>query len=297
VRRDPAHFHYFYAANTPPNGLFFNDQQYPYSLVGFRKAISYAIDRNKLYTIGEYGYEPPTDAIGIAGEYPSWVDKGLESQAKALATYDPNKAKAMLAQSHFTWKGGQLYDPKGHKVSIQLGVISGWTDWVLDCQILQKNLQAIGIATTVKTMDNNSWNDKADKGQLSAHLHWVNSGTTPYNLFYGYMSKESYVPTGQDASLNGQTNWERWYSPEATKLLTLFRQTTDLGTQHAIVNMLQKIQLDQMPYIPLVYGAIWYTYSTKNFGNWVAQNNYYAIGAPYQYPDNVKVMTSITPAK
>jgi peptide/nickel transport system substrate-binding protein len=297
VQRDPAHFHYFYATNNPPVTLFFNDQKYPYSLVSFRKAISYAIDRTKVYLIGEYGYEPPSDAVGIADEWPSWVDKSLEAQAKELASYKPAKARALLAKAGFTWKGGRLYDPRGHRVSIQFSVIGGWVDWVQSLQILAKNLQAIGIDASVKLMDVSGWSDKASKGLLQAAFSpWMDGGATPYYYFKAYMSKESYVPTGQAAAAKG-TNWARWWSPQAEKLLKQFSQSTDSGTQHAAIGGLQKIQLDQMPQIPVMIGATWYTYSTLHFTGWPTPSNYYSIGAPWQYPDDVKVMTSVTPVK
>jgi peptide/nickel transport system substrate-binding protein len=297
VKRDPAHFHYFYASDQVPIALNFNDQQYPYSLVSFRKAISLAIDRKKVWLIGEYGYEPPSDAVGISHEWPSWMPNSLVKPAKDLARYNPRAAKAMLAKAGFTWKSGTLYDPKGHKVSIQLSVISGWTDWVLSLQIIAKNLRAIGVDASVKLMDTNLWSEKAYKGLLSAFLSpWMNGGITPYYLFQSYMSKQSYVPTGQDASTKG-TNWERWWSPQATNLLAQFRQTTDSGTQHAIVAKLAKIQLDEMPIIPVMISAEWYTYSTLHFTGWVTPSHYYALGPPWQYPDNVKVMTTITPVK
>jgi peptide/nickel transport system substrate-binding protein len=268
---------------------------YPYSLVAFRKALSYALDRQKIYAIGEYGDEPPSDAIGIANQFPTWADPRLTAQAKDLATYNPTTSRALLTKAGFTWKSGQLYDPKGHKVSFQLSVIGGWTDNVLDMQIIQQNLQAIGIDASLKLFDQNSWFDKADKGLLAAHLHWLGDGPTPYYYFYSYMSKESYVPTGQDASVNGQNNWERWYSPEATALLAQFRQTTDQATQKALVDKLQQIQLAQFPYIPLIYGAIWYTYSTKHFTGWPDQHNYYTIGSVNNYPDFLKAWASLKP--
>jgi hypothetical protein len=40
----------------------FDTEQYPYSLIPFRKAVSLAIDRQKVSRLGEYGYAPPTDA-------------------------------------------------------------------------------------------------------------------------------------------------------------------------------------------------------------------------------------------
>jgi peptide/nickel transport system substrate-binding protein len=297
VQKDPVHYHYYFATFNPPIGLHFNDERYPYSLVGFRKAISYAIDRKKVWLIGEYGYEPPSDAIGIAHAWPSWVDKRLMPQANELATYKPAKAKALLAKLGFTWKGGQLYDPRGHKVAIELAVVGGWTDWVQSLQIVAQELRALGIDAWVKVMVDTTWFEKANKGLLTAHFGWENSGITPYYYFYSYMSKESYVPTGQDMTINGQTNWERWWSPEATRLLAQFRQTTDTAMQHRIVDRLQKIQLDQFPFIPVMIAATWYTYSTKYFTGWPTPSNYYALGGPGYYPDELKVLTTVVPVK
>ena len=68
--KDPAHFHAFYATTAYPVSLVFDDTQYPYSLAAFRKALSMAIDRNSVSKLGEYGYAPPTDAIGLGGLFP-----------------------------------------------------------------------------------------------------------------------------------------------------------------------------------------------------------------------------------
>ena len=295
ARRDPAHFHYYYATYNTPVGLFYNDEKYPWSLVDFRKALSMGIDRQKVYQIAEYGYEPPAEATGLANEFPTWVDPTVAAQAKALTTYNPTAAKALLVKAGFTLKGGQLYDPKGAKVSVTLHVISGWTDWVLAMQIIEKNLKDLGIDASVKlSPDYNSWAAQADKG-LVPHLHWTYGGVSPYGYFNSFMSKTSYVPTGTAASTTG--NWSRWYSPEATQLLQQFKQTSDAATQHQIVNKLQKIMVDQFPYIPVMIGASWYTYSTMYFTGWPTQQNFYALGGPGSYPDQVVVLTRITPIK
>ncbi len=296
VKRDPVHYHYFFATNTPPVALVFNDEKYPYSLVAFRQAISHAIDRTKIWQIGEYGYEPPSDAVGVSAAWPSWMDKSLVAQAKDAATYDPQRAKDILTKAGFTYKGGLLYDPKGHKVTIELGVPHDWPDFVTNCQIMQKEFTAIGIETTIKTFIDSDWFDKSSKGVLGADLNFPPGGITPYYYFYSYMSKESYVPTGQSATANGQANFERWFSPEATSLLAQFRHTTDVAVQKAIAAKLEKIQLDNLPIIPLMYSAEWYTYNTKRFTGWPTPDNYYAIGGPgLVYPDYLKVMVSIRP--
>ncbi len=298
VRFDPTHYHYFYAANNPPIALYFDDQKAPYNSVAFRKAISYAINRSDISKIGENGYEPASDAIGIAAAYPTWVDPSLAAQAKDLATYNPTKAKQTLTAAGFTYKSGKLYDPQGKPVTVELNPVIGFTDWVSSFQIIQQNLQAIGIDAPLKQIDPTVFFDKRAKGLMNAFFGAPSGGVSPYNYFNSYLSAESYVPTGQDATANGDANFERYNgsgATQASQLLAQFRSTTDSAKQHALLNQLQKIQLDQLPIIPLMNYAYWYTYSTKNFTGFPDQNNYYAIGSSYQYPDNLKILTTITP--
>src|SRR5262249_19089663 len=153
-------------------------------------------------------------------------------------------AKSMLQSLGFTYKNGDLYDPHGKRVSFTMIVPTGWSDWVLALQILTQDFKKIGIAVSYKTIDQAAWFTQSQSGQLDAHLHWTGFNINPYYIYYSYMSQQSFTPTGTDASLNGQANWERWTSPLATTLAAQFRKTTDVQTQHTIIDQLQKIQLD-----------------------------------------------------
>lgn len=275
--KDPSHFVCDYTT-VGPVGLWFNDTQYPYSLPAFRKAVSQAINRQKLYKIAEYGYEPPADALGVAGPWPTWVDPSLAAQAKTLATYSPTAAKAALTAAGFTYSGSTLMDPKGKPVSLTLNVINGWSDWDLGMQIMEQELKAIGIDAKVNLMTQPLWFDQIYKGTGpggNAHMHWVTTNSTPYDYFFGIISQESYTPIGVDASLNGQTNYERYVSPQATALLKQFRQTTDTALQHKLIAQVEAIWLQDLPMIPLVYSADWSTYSTRHFTGWPTNANRY----------------------
>ena len=118
--KDPAHYHSFYATTAYPISLMFDTTQYPYSLVPFRHAVSMAINRDDVSKLGEYGYAPPTDAIGLGGIFPQWVtDPAIKAEAKRLATYDPAAAKKTLTDAGFTYNGNKLIDPKGNPVALR----------------------------------------------------------------------------------------------------------------------------------------------------------------------------------
>src|SRR6266511_1435841 len=192
--KDPKHFHSFYSNRDYPISLVFDDTQYPYSIVAFRKALSLAIDRNSVWKLGEYGYEPPADAIGLSGLFPQWVtDKSVKAQAKQMATYNPTAAKKLLTDNGFTYKGNNLIDPKGNAVKLDIHVISGWSDWVASNQIITRNFQAIGIDSNVKLEP--SWGDwfpNAFSTKNPTLLWQVASRGSAYGFFYANLSQNAF---------------------------------------------------------------------------------------------------------
>ena len=51
--------------------------------------------------------------------------------------------------------------------------------------------------------------------------------------------------------------------------------TNDPAEQQKALNSLQEIVSTQAPVIPLLYGAAWYEYSTKNYTGWPTADNQY----------------------
>jgi peptide/nickel transport system substrate-binding protein len=293
--KDKAHFHAFYATTAYPVSLVFDNTKYPYSLVAFRHALSMAIDRNTVSKLGEYGYAPPTDAIGLNGLFPQWVtDASVKAQSKQLSTYNPTAAKKLLTDNGFTYKGNTLIDPKGDPVSLDIHVISGWSDWVASNQIITKNLQGIGIDSNVKLEpDWNSWFPNAFATKNPTLLWQNGSQASPYGFFNANLSQNSLIAPGEDASRTG--NWSHTYDATATGLLNQWKVTLDSAKQHAIATKLEKIFLNNMPIVPLFIGPRWSTYSTKYFHCFNSPKNFYGDPIFSTFPDNVLSFTRICP--
>jgi peptide/nickel transport system substrate-binding protein len=293
--KDKAHFHAFYATTAYPQSLVFDDTQYPYSVVAFRKALSLAIDRNSISKLGEYGYAPATDAIGLNWLFPQWVtDKSVTAQAKAMATYNPTAAKALLTANGFTYQGNNLIDPHGNAVNLDIHVISGWSDWVASDQIIAKNLQAIGINSSEKLEpDWNSWYPNAASTKTPTLLWQVGGQGSPFGFFNANFSNNAYVPSGQDATNTG--NWEHFKSDQGTALLSQWKNTLDPKKQHAIATQLEKLWLQQLPIVPLFVGPRWSTYSTKYFHCFDSPKNHFGDPIFTTFPDNLLSFTQICP--
>ena len=218
----------------------------------------------------------------------------VKARAKPLSTYNPTAAKKLLTDNGFTYKGNKLYDPKGNAVSLDIHVISGWSDWVASNQIITKNLQGIGIDSNVKLEpDWGSWfpNAYATKNPT---LLWQNgSQASPYGFFNANLSQNSLIPSGQDASATG--NWSHTYDAQATGLLNQWKVTLDAKKQQAIATQLETIFLDNMPIVPLFIGPRWSTYSTKYFHCFNSPKNFYGDPIFTTYPDNLLSFTRICP--
>jgi peptide/nickel transport system substrate-binding protein len=275
--KDPKNYRNAYLTTNLAHSLTFNTTQYPYSIPAFRKGVSQAIDRKMVSKLGEYGYGPPTTALGIEPLYPNWIDPSLKAKAKLLATYDPAAARKTFTDAGFTYKGGDLVDPKGDKVKFQMHVIGGWSDWVASLQIVSRNLQSVGIDASVKIEpDWAAWISNSAVNGNAPSLIWSNGAgdPTPYAYFYSHFDPSQVVPTGQDALALG--NFERHSDAAAAALLRQFKGTLDRKKQLQAAYKLEAIFLDQMPFIPLFTAPLWSTYSTKFVKGFITWQNQYA---------------------
>jgi peptide/nickel transport system substrate-binding protein len=295
VAKDRKHFHAFYATTAYPVSLILDTTKYPYSITAFRKALSLAIDRKTVSKLGEYGYAPPTDAIGLSGLFPKWVtNPAVRKQAKTMSAYNPPAAKKLLTRAHFTYKNGRLIDPKGNAVRLDIHVISGWSDWVASNQIITRNLRAIGINSSVALEpDWGAWSPNAFAGKFPTLLWQNGSQGSPYGYFYANMSRNAYIPPGQDATSTG--NWEHFSDTGATKLLNQWKVTLSPARQHSIATQLEKLWLQQLPIVPLFIGPRWSTYSTRYFHCFDTPSNFFGDPIFTTFPDNILSFTRICP--
>jgi peptide/nickel transport system substrate-binding protein len=293
IAKDPKHYHAFYDNTAYSQSLMFDTQKYPYSLVPFRQAVSMAIDRVKVWKLGQYGYSPPADAVGLNYLFPTWVtDPAVKAEAKRLSTYNPSAAKKMFTDNGFTYDGSKLLDPKGNPVSFQIHVISGWSDWVASLQIISKNLQAVGIDASVKLEpDWGSWYPNATSTKFVTLLWQIAATGSPYGYFFNNMHENTFVPSGEDAVNTG--NFAHYKNAKATTLLDKWKGTLDVAGQKKLATEVQKLWLQELPIIPLFVGTQWSTYSTKYFHCFPTPNNRYARPIFNNYPDNAVTLTRI----
>ena len=77
----------------------------------------------------------------------------------------------LLTSAGFTRGSDGIYaDKNGKKLSFAINVVSGWTDWITDCQIMVSELKAIGINASVNTMAYDAYYNALQMGNYNVGM-------------------------------------------------------------------------------------------------------------------------------
>ena len=108
-----------------------------------------------------------------------------------------------------------------------------------------------------------------------------------YRNFADPLDSERTAPVGEPAL----TNETRWSDPETDELLADLKVATDEDAQKEAVAGLAEIMMDEVPNIPIWYGAKWFQYNTKNAVGWPNEDDPY-VGSN----DFLPILTHLRPA-
>jgi peptide/nickel transport system substrate-binding protein len=244
-----------------------------------RQAMAYAIDRNKVSEIGEYGYEPPSNQTGIVTPtFSDWLDQGLAKKVD----YNPAKAEQILQQAGYKKVGGVYQTPDGKPLSFTMINIGGYSDWVASAQLVQEQLKAVGIKVVPQNLSSQTYDNDVYTGHYQlAYDGNQTAGPTPYYELRSLLYSKGSAPIGKTAG----SDWERYSNPQVDQLIEQYAATSDSATQHKIVKQLEAAMVNDIPVIPVTEGVDWYQYNTKDIAGWVTKGDPFARPAAYVNPD------------
>ena len=259
-----------------------------------RQAMAYAINRQRASTIGEYGYEPPSNQTGIVTPtFSSWLDNAQAAAFGNNYAYNPSKAISILTAAGFRKGPDGIMAKGGQKLSFTITNNGGFSDWVAAVNVVVGDLKAVGIQVTPKNLAQAAWQSAIYTGDYVLGFYAETGGPTPYYELRQWLYSGNTAPIGQPAG----SNFSRYSNPATDALINSYPATTDQATQQAIVSKLQKVMLQEVPVIPVTEQVDWFQYDTGSFTGWVTKDNPYAQPAAYNYPDWGQQMMNLAPAK
>ena len=217
----------------------FNTEHIPDARV--RKALSYAIDREALIKILGYADVPAYGFVpyGIHWGDKQWRDVADEKNGQSYTGYDPEKAKALLADAGY---------PNGEGLPTYTFICYNTeTD---RAQALQAMWKAVGINVEIQSYEGSVYWDVFDTEDWDiGDDGWTGDFDDPNtNLFLW----EEYREVRDDGTLKDA----RWHNDAALQYDKILKETyreTDNEKRMELFREAEKVLLDDMPVMPVLY--------------------------------------------
>lgn len=273
VARDPEHHKYWF----PPGSLVFfamnfetaNDgNRKAFNDLAFRRAVSMALDRQAMVDIAGYGYPTINEyPSGLGSAFDDWSNPEVDAEYGAFARYDPEAARATLAEAGYADRNGDGFveTRDGDPISFDILVPNGWTDWVNTVQLAVEGQRDVGIDARIATPESPLWQERLVGGDFDMSIDAHITGPDPFVQFDGILHSRN----------QGRTRYApmRYRNPDLDRLLDSFYATADKGEQRRIMDEIQMAIAADMPVIAIYNNPRWYQYNTERFKGFFNADN------------------------
>ena len=240
-------------------------------------------------------------AANPTGLLPNWdkyVDKSVVD--KLGFGYDPAKAKSLLAAAGYKDTNGDKFveGPGGSKIELNLIVPNGWTDWMESIRVIADSAKAAGIKVNTEFPDYAALVDARNKGDFDMVINNEKQVSNSPWEYYDYMFR---LPVQDSQST---ANFGRYENKKAWDLVQQLDKTPvdDTAAMKKITSQLQRIQLTDLPVIPLWYNGLWSQANNTVWTNWPsakadASHHLPATWRNYFEMGSILMLTELEPAK
>ncbi|QGY41506.1 peptide-binding protein [Pseudodesulfovibrio cashew] len=201
--------------------------------VRVRRAIDFAIDRDEIVKGVLYG-------LGEAANGPYKPGTWQYNDAVKPRPYDPEKAKALLAEAGWTDSDGDgVLDKDGVPFRFTILTNQGNTQRIKAGVIIQQRLAGIGIRVKLRTVEWAAFiKEFVDKGRFDALILGWNILQDPdiFSVWHSSMA------------VDGGLNFTRYKNNELDSLLERGRRMVDPVKRKPIYDRVQEILHDEVPY-------------------------------------------------
>lgn len=253
---------YMLPANT--TWLVPNTTKAPLNDPAFRRALANSIDLDKIVNSVYGQIVQKADPTGLLPIWDKYIDKSVVGELGP--TYNTSEAKSILSTAGYrdTNGDGFVENKDGSPISLKLATPSGWTDWNESARVISESAKSAGIQITSETPADTVVQDTRESGEFDLILdNQRQMDNTPWR-YYEYvfglpiLEEQTTINFGRYES---QRAWDLTNQLDSTKV-------DDLDGMKAITSQLQRLQLTEMPAIPLWYNGLWSQYSNAVWTNW-----------------------------
>ncbi|WP_158621297.1 ABC transporter substrate-binding protein [Streptomyces triticirhizae] len=248
-----------------------------------RHALSAALDRDQVNRLAYYDRAEPISATFAL----------LERDADLIApdlrepmpgSPDVEAAKSLLEEAGWTMGSDGIYVRDGERLSMNVQVTTGYTDYITALDAMAQQAKAAGIELVTRQVANSENTSSQGLGNFELAISGIfqGRGPDPYYIYETYFSSENTGPVGE--SINPYGNVVRYSNPEVDEALVAAASTEDMAVRAEQYAIIQEHIVEDMPYIPVVNNISFATYSTERVTGFPTEDDLWAspdvIGAP-----------------
>ena len=291
VARDPKDNHFWYPP-VLPDALVPNVTVWPLNLVAVRKAMSLAINRQQVYTRGQYSLEPVvTSPTGLT---PDQFGEYLAPQYKnATIPYNVSEARTLLKGAGLKFNGkGLLLDKKGQPLTLSMINPSGDINEMSTAEVISQDFRSIGITLNVVGASYAVYASDIASGAFDTTLDasFAGYGPSPFIYFNQILNHSLSAPIGGTAA----ADYGRWDDSATQTYIADYEGATTQAQEVQAMHGLESIVVNELPVIPTTYQVSWSNYRTNQVVGWPTPKDPYVSPAIYD-PDSEVVLLHLTP--
>lgn len=261
VERDPGKYFYRPKPNGGSEGIMFNHTKPPWNDVHVRRALSMAIDRQVVSDVLADG-QLPMPVTNLDDQiYSDWI---LPEYANQVQQLDVAGAKAELEQGGWSVEAGQL-TKDGESYPLNFRFITDYPAWHIETAVVADQWQRyLGLKVNLIAQVGATYNGVVNSGDFDVAYWFCGNANGVYQSYFSLMDPALLAPVGEVASGNPG----RWKDPETKQLMATMRGTDDPSALVESAHRLQRIVVEQLPFIPVLSGGIWNAINQTYWTGW-----------------------------
>lgn len=277
----------YWAPIAGVDGLIPNLTRWPLSDLAVRQAISLGVDRKQ---IGAASDSPP--ATSVTGLPMPSYESSISSALKGMNyTQDVAAAKAKLEGDGFTMGSDGYYKKGGKRLETSVSFPAAYTDIAGRVQVMVSQFKDFGMKLDVATTSVNDINKITANGNFdSTQGYPVNSAPRAFSFYNDTINPNLFYPIGK--STPTYQNIERFQNAAAAQLFKDYPAATTDAERQKILDQLEQIFADNLPWIPMFYWGSYGDWSTAKVTGFPTPSNPYFTPVP-----NEVVALRLTPVK
>jgi peptide/nickel transport system substrate-binding protein len=219
-----------------------------------RRALAYSINYAQIAETAMSRYSLPVEPSLIipSGGEEQFFDADLV--AELGWEYNPEESRRILEEELGATKGndGIYVLPDGTRLGpYRVNAVYGWTDWMTAVELVAQFATEAGFDVTTEFPEQPVMIARRNAGDFDMVIFTHNgaSPASPWLRFNEALDIRGVPPMGENAF----RNWNRFEHPDVADLLDEAAAATDVETQRALFSQLDRIFLENIPVIPLMY--------------------------------------------